>query len=91
MSDTQDSAYVALPSTMSASGSQGPTSNQNYQSSVGSANDSASQQQLPPPIGLGVLPPRIELESIYEGLRAGLSIEQWRSYKDGLTSFLRGL
>lgn len=40
--------------------------------------------------GMGAAPPRVDLEPIYEGLRAGLALEQWLKYKEGLSGFLLG-
>ncbi|KAI5807446.1 transcriptional regulator of RNA polII, SAGA, subunit-domain-containing protein [Peziza echinospora] len=36
------------------------------------------------------LPPRVDLEPIYDGLRAGLSVEQWIRYKEALSGFVMG-
>lgn len=40
--------------------------------------------------GGGGAPPRVDLEPIYEALRAGLALEQWLKYKEGLSGFILG-
>lgn len=39
--------------------------------------------------GSGTLP-RVDLEPIYDALRAGLTLEQWIRYKEGLAGFVMG-
>ncbi|KAF8468902.1 transcriptional regulator of RNA polII, SAGA, subunit-domain-containing protein [Kalaharituber pfeilii] len=40
--------------------------------------------------GGGGVAPRVDLEPIYEGLRAGLTTEQWMRYKEGVSGFVMG-
>ncbi|KAF8459391.1 transcriptional regulator of RNA polII, SAGA, subunit-domain-containing protein [Terfezia claveryi] len=75
------STSLTLPNTSSSS------------TSVNSSNNASNKK--PPDAsggggGVGTAPPRVDLEPIYEGLRAGLTLEQWLRYKEALSSYVLG-